>query len=187
MEGHVPISDPSSLLWSFLTDEDYIAHHFKTSLHWRCSLKDILSYLWGPNTINREDMWLPKDSAANKLKKMSLALQLLRLFCILLLLMLVHVSFLPYHFTQQLAIATRLTKLLATAMFLGFWLIVNSCGKKWIKEKFLLHLSEVIPNANGTVFETKGRTKCLRPFHHPRHTGVNMKGLWSRLIGITGM
>lgn len=51
---------------------------------------------------------------------MSLALQLLRLVCILLLLMLAHVSFSPYHFTQQLAIATHLTTLLATAMFLGF-------------------------------------------------------------------
>jgi len=36
----------------------------------------------------------------------------------------------PYHFTQQLAIATRLAKLLATAVFVGFQLIVNSCGKK---------------------------------------------------------
>lgn len=80
------ISDPSSLLWSSLTGGDFITLHFEPSLHWGHGLKDSLGCLTGLNAMNEENMWLSKDSAENRWRKVSLAPQLLGLFHILLLL-----------------------------------------------------------------------------------------------------
>lgn len=79
------------LLWSLLTDEGWIIHHFETSLQCRhsyhCVKEDQIQ-------LSRTFCVFPK-TAANRLKKLNLDLQLLRLFCILLLEMFLHVPFSP--------------------------------------------------------------------------------------------